>query len=115
MQAFLDIESYGLDLEKEFGFVPKYGDRVFQSFDTYVSQRTKLDTFILRFVSCIDEKFLLQTVSRKLKDGTVLKRIAYKAMVHFFNHQTHHRGQISAILDERNIVNNFSNMIFEDI
>ncbi len=115
MQAFMDIEGYGLDLEKEVGYVPEYGAKVFQSFDDYVAQRTKLDIFILRFVSCVDEKFLMQTVSRKLKDGTLLERIVYKAMVHFFNHQTHHRGQISGLLDERNIVNNYSNMIFWDI
>ena len=114
MQAFLRIENYGFDLEKEVGPVPEYGARVFMSFDNYITQRTRLDNFILSFVSCFDEQFLTQTVSRKTSDGNLIERVAFKAMVHFFNHQTHHRGQISAILDEMNIENNYSNMILFD-
>ena len=114
MGAFLSIENYGFDLEKEIGQVPEYGAQVFMNFDKYIIQRAKLDNFILNFVSCIDEQFLTQTISRKTSAGNLMERIAFKAMVHFFNHQTHHRGQISAILDEMNIENNYSNMILFD-
>lgn len=114
MRAFLSIENYGFDLEKEIGQVPKYGADVFRGFDEYIIQRVRLDNFILNFVSCIDGDFLKQTVYRKTIKGNILERIAFKAMVHFFNHQTHHRGQISAILDEMNIENNYSNMILFD-
>lgn len=114
MRAFLEIENYGLDLEKEIGQVPKYGADVFKTFDEYIIQRVRLDNFILDFVSCMDEDFLTQTVSRKTSRGSLMERTAFKAMVHFFNHQTHHRGQISAILDGMNIENNYSNMIFFD-
>ena len=115
MREFLNIENYGLDLEKEIGRIPEYGNNVFKSFHEYIIQRTKLDNFILSFVSRIEKDFYTQTISRKASNGIIIERIAFKAMVHFFNHQTHHRGQISAILDERNIENNYSNMIFFDI
>ena len=114
VQAFLNIKNYGLNLEKEIGKVPEYGIHVFKSFDEYIVQRKRLDNFILSFVSCMDEEFLTRTISRKLSDGNLMERIVFKAMAHFFNHQTHHRGQISAILDEMNIENNYSNMIFFD-
>ena len=114
MQAFLNVENYGLDLEKEISPVPGYGARVFRSFDEFGVQRARLDDFILRFVLHSDEAFLNRTISRRTGGGTLMERIIFKAMVHFFNHQTHHRGQISAILDEMNIENNYSNMIFLD-
>jgi len=115
MQAFMNIKNYDLDLGKDVGQIPDYGSQVFKNFDEYIKQRTKLDNFILDFVSHIDEDFLTQTVSRKSSSGSLIERTAFKAMVHFFNHQTHHRGQISAILDEMNIENNYSNMIALDI
>ncbi len=115
MQTFSTINSYGFALEKEVGEVPKYGAHVFQTFDEFKKQRTRLDNFILSFVSRVDQEFLTRTVTRKLGNGVVIEKNSLKAMVHFFNHQTHHRGQISSILDEMNIENNYSNMIFFDI
>lgn len=32
--------------------------------------------------------------------------------MHFFNHQTHHRGQIAAVLDAAGIENDYSNLIW---
>ena len=33
------------------------------------------------------------------------------ALDHVFNHQTHHRGQVSQILDEMGVAHDFSNLI----
>ena len=115
MQAFLKIENFGLDLEKEIGQVPEYGAHIFNNFDEYIMQRTRLDNFILSFVSRINDDFTVRTVSRKTGSGNLIERVVFKAMVHFFNHQTHHRGQVSSILDEMNVENNYSNMIFYDV
>ena len=34
--------------------------------------------------------------------------------MHMFNHQTHHRGQVSLVLDQFGIENYYSNMILID-
>lgn len=34
-------------------------------------------------------------------------------MIHIFNHQTHHRGHISLILDQKKVSNDYSNLIWK--
>ncbi|WP_455383004.1 DinB family protein, partial [Salinispira pacifica] len=44
--------------------------------------------------------------------GNERRYILWQAMVHIFNHQTHHRGGIAQILDERGITNDYSNIVW---
>ena len=111
MKAFAAIDAFGLDLEGEVRAVPGYGDRVFGSFAEYRAHREKLDDFIARYMDRLDDGFFGKTVSRTTKSGELIERPAYRALTHFFNHQTHHRGQISNILDNLKIENNYSNML----
>jgi len=103
-----------MDLAKEVREVPAYGAKVFQDFNEYEMSRSKLDLFMLEYMSRLDDEIFRKMVSRRMKDGQLMEREAYRAMVHFFNHQTHHRGMISNILDNLNIENNYSNMIYLD-
>jgi len=45
--------------------------------------------------------------------GEEQKKIAWQAVLHFFNHQTHHRGQVAAALDQFGVENDFSNLIWK--
>ncbi len=51
-------------------------------------------------------------VYRNIK-GEEQKKIAWQAVLHFFNHQTHHRGQVAAALDQIGVQNDFSNLIWK--
>jgi len=112
MKAFCDIDSFQMDLVAEAGAVPAYGEKVFSDFTEYEAATAKLDAFILEYTARLNDGFFHKKVSRKMKDGQVIEREVYRAMIHFFNHQTHHRGQISNILDNLNIDNNYSNMLY---
>lgn len=112
-KSFLDVDSYGLSVVESVRNIPVYGDQLFNTIEEYSIEREKLDTFIIQYMSLLDESIFEKDINRKL-NGQPLSKKVYKAMIHFFNHQTHHRGQISIILDEMNIENNFSNMIFLD-
>lgn len=112
MSAFLDVDAFGMDIENQVRALPRYGERAFGGEDELYAYRARLDGFIREYCGRIDQAFLAKSVSRKGKDGTVLERSVPKAMVHFFNHQTHHRGQVSGVLDNLNVENNYSNMIF---
>jgi uncharacterized damage-inducible protein DinB len=114
LKAFTDLAPYGFDFAAAFGPLPAYGDKLFSNLSGYKEARLRLDAFISDYCGRIDEELLSKSVSRQLRDGTRLEREAGKALVHFFNHQTHHRGQVSCVLDERQIENNYSNMIFFD-
>jgi uncharacterized damage-inducible protein DinB len=111
MKAFQDVDSCGLDMTAEVRPVPVYGEKVFRNFDEYEIFRNRLDGFILKYMNSINEDLFEKSVSRKTRDGKTMEKKVYKSMIHFFNHQTHHRGQISNILDHMKTENNYSNMI----
>jgi uncharacterized damage-inducible protein DinB len=111
LQTFINVNSYGIDAEKEMGATPSYGEEVFKNFEGYKSAREKLDNIIIEYMDKVKEDFFATKVVRINKKGERMEKEAWKAIIHFFNHQTHHRGQISNILDEMNIENDYSNMI----
>jgi uncharacterized damage-inducible protein DinB len=114
LKTFTDLVPYGTDLAAAFGPSPAYGDELFASLAGYKEARSRLDAFISDYASRIDEELLSKSVARQMKSGAKLERDAGKALIHFFNHQTHHRGQVSCVLDEMKVENNFSNMIYFD-
>jgi uncharacterized damage-inducible protein DinB len=111
LKAFTTVDSYGIDVEKEMGPTPNYGDKVFKNFEDYRTARGKLDTLIVEYMNKVEDDFFTKVVVRVNKRGEKMEKETWKAVVHFFNHQTHHRGQISNILDGMNIENDYSNMI----
>jgi len=115
MKTFLDVNTYELNLVNDVKEIPGYGDKIFNDYEEYVIYREKLDNFIINYIEKIQEDIFNKTISRTTKSGEKMVKVYYKSMIHFFNHQTHHRGQISNILDNLQIENNYSNMIFLDI
>ena len=61
--------------------------------------RTVLDADIVRFVADQTEESLAATFTYSMitRPETVTQPVA-PALAHFFNHQTHHRGQVHALL-----------------
>ena len=43
--------------------------------------------------------------------GQELRKTAWHAFLHLFHHQTHHRGQVAALLDQLAVDNDVSNLI----
>jgi uncharacterized damage-inducible protein DinB len=111
LKAFTTVESYGIDVEKEMGPTPSYGQETFKNFEDYRTARGKLDTLIVEYMNKVEDDFFTKVVVRVNKRGEKMEKETWKAVVHVFNHQTHHRGQISNILDGMNIENDYSNMI----
>jgi uncharacterized damage-inducible protein DinB len=73
--------------------------------------RIKLDGIIVELTNEIETEDLYKTITRITRSGEKLEKIFWKVLIHMFNHQTHHRGQISQILDTLKIENDYSNMI----
>ncbi|MDR2194393.1 MAG: hypothetical protein LBP19_08010 [Treponema sp.] len=77
----------------------------------FEQDRIILDDLIIKFINELDIKDIYKKICYKNnKTKTV-----WEILIHTFNHQTHHRGQISEILDEHTIENDFSNMIRYEI
>ncbi len=111
IKAFGSVDDCGLDFEKELGPTPDYKDVLFTDFDSYRERREAFDEFIERYAEKVGEGFFSKKVVRVNRRGERTEKDVWKAVLHCFNHQTHHRGQVSCILDELGIENDYSNMI----
>jgi uncharacterized damage-inducible protein DinB len=66
------------------------------------------DALFVAFAQELDEKQLLSRVKFKNIKGEELEREYWSLVVHVLNHATHHRGEISALLDRKGIANDYS-------
>jgi uncharacterized damage-inducible protein DinB len=67
------------------------------------AKREQLDAAIEAWVREMPAAFPLQTIRYANTQGVQREHPAWKALTHFFNHQTHHRGQITALLAQAGI------------
>jgi uncharacterized damage-inducible protein DinB len=86
-------------------FVPQSLDQeLYSSFEELRAQRVALDERISSWARSVTEADLDAT----LKFYSVVSKrehacALWKAVVHFFNHQTHHRGQLTALLSQAGV------------
>jgi uncharacterized damage-inducible protein DinB len=66
-------------------------------------KRERLDAAIEAWVREMPAGFPLQTMRYANSKGVKREHPAWKALTHFFNHQTHHRGQVTALLAQAGI------------
>ena len=83
--------STGLDAEL-------YGD-----FDELRSARIAEDDRIDRFVAGVDAGFLAGTIRYVNNEGRTFDDPLTVLLPHFFNHQTHHRGQVHDMLSQAGV------------
>ena len=65
--------------------------------------RKELDQIIINFTHEIDDSILNSVLSYTDTEGKLLRRKMSYLMQHFFNHQTHHRGQITTVISQMNL------------
>ena len=76
--------------------------------DTLFDTRKKLDDIIIDIINSIDDYNVIIKID--FADDMVKKPI-YHIIMHELNHNTHHRGEISAMLDMMGYTNDYSNLI----
>ena len=71
---------------------------LFDDIEQLSSHRSMLDEVITQWAAALTEADLLETLHyRNMKGVAAAKRFS-SLLMHFFNHQTHHRGQVSTLL-----------------
>ena len=65
--------------------------------------RDGLDAAIEQWVADMSPEFLLSTMRYANTKGVQRAHPAWQALTHFFNHQTHHRGQVTALLSQAGV------------
>ena len=88
----------------------RFGSTVFEATNEYLDKRRILDDQIIEFVLEITQEDLDRYLEYADSHGRINKRVFGGLVLHFFNHQTHHRGMISIYLENMSINNDFSNL-----
>ena len=73
--------------------------------------RKELDDVIILFANGMDESKLSSVLKYKNYKGEEIEKEVWKTLLHWFNHQTHHRGQISVLLDLIGIDHDYSSVV----
>jgi uncharacterized damage-inducible protein DinB len=73
--------------------------------------RREADELINQFLSELDESKLDTMIRYKNYRGVEIEKESWKTLFHWLNHQTHHRGQISVLLDMMGVENDYSSMM----
>ncbi len=91
---------------------PKGLRKEFESDYTKLFQyRRRLDEVITRFAHEVEESNLNVMIRYKNLKGEEIEKELWKTLLHWFNHQTHHRGQISVLLDLIGIDHDYSSLV----
>ena len=72
------------------------------------STKSRLDDLFVSFAAELDESDLSTRVRYKNLKGQELERTYWHTILHSFNHETHCRGMISAMLDQLGVDNDYS-------
>ena len=86
------------------------GQGQFSDFEEYRRERALVDAIFVDWMASPTPPDSARSSPIGLA-GMPKRYFVRDALDHVFNHQTHHRGQVSQILDELGIKHDFSNLI----
>lgn len=76
---------------------------IYDRIEDLTLEREKIDQIIKDFILEITEEDLENSFSYKNMKGEHFNKKFSYIILHFFNHQTHHRGQVSTLLSQLNL------------
>lgn len=83
--------------------VHKFGslrDELYADFAELNAQRALTDTLIINWAAELTAEQLASSMSYRNSQGMLREHPTWVAVAHMFNHQTHHRGQITTLLNQ---------------
>jgi uncharacterized damage-inducible protein DinB len=80
--------------------VTSMAQELYEDFDQLHRERERTDEDILEWTYALDEAALDRTLEYTTSNGTPQSHPAWWAVGHLFNHQTHHRGQVTTLLKQ---------------
>jgi uncharacterized damage-inducible protein DinB len=76
---------------------------LYEDFDSLRAARRTEDARIESFADSVDDTFLSGSIRYKNNEGRDFDDPIAMLVIHFFNHQTHHRGQVHDMLTQTDI------------
>src|SRR3546814_9432221 len=75
----------------------------FPEVDAHAAHRRWLDAIIERWIATLDDDDLRQVLRYTNTRGNSFARELVPLLLHFFNHQAHHRGQTTTLLSQAGV------------
>jgi uncharacterized damage-inducible protein DinB len=80
---------------------PNHLDEViFERLSDFAPSRARLDALIIRYIDSLTEADLATPLSFRRLNGDAHRKLLGLTLSHMFNHQTHHRGQVTTLLSQ---------------
>lgn len=99
-QAYTDTSKRILLGLNQFPTVTALDQTLFEDIDTFAAARESLDELLQEWIDSLDGNLLNSQLTYKNSKGIESTRPLGLLISHFFNHQTHHRGQIGTLLHQ---------------
>jgi len=87
-------------------------DVVWGSLPAFQPVREKTDGLLGRAVRALPPSRYPEILEYRNIKGEAQRKVVWRTLLHVFNHQTHHRGQVAALLDQFGVQNDYSNLIW---
>lgn len=84
-----------------------HGESFFLKIREYKELRTRIDREIVALVEAVPEEEFMNEIEMPFGPKTI-RMVLWKLLLQWFNHHTHHRGQVSLQLDMLGIENDYS-------
>jgi len=109
LKRFSKLRDFNVFGEEFFNREPySFSDVLFDNMGEYLSKRPLLDEKIITFTKEITNADIALSLKYTDSHGTNYDRNFGGLVMHFLNHETHHRGMISLYLELLGIENDFS-------
>jgi uncharacterized damage-inducible protein DinB len=83
---------------------PAFGAEMFSNFEELSREREATDRLMLEWAASLDAEWLASTLTYTSRvDGRTRSLPAEVAVVHMFNHGTHHRGQLTTLMKQSGV------------
>ncbi|MEP1445653.1 MAG: DinB family protein [Paraglaciecola sp.] len=102
-----------LELVRELPQPPRLSSIIYDDLVQLHQLRKSLDDCILAYTREIDATALRTSLTYSNFRGVQSTKSLKLLMLHFFNHQTHHRGQVSALFNQMNIDIGVTDLLLE--
>lgn len=76
---------------------------LYDDLTSLTAARQQLDQHMLALAAALDDDDLQQIIGYTNIKGVCFKRQLFGLLMHVFNHQTHHRGQITTLLSQAGV------------
>ena len=84
--------------------VPELGVDLFGNFAALRAEREALDARLIAWTATLTPQWLAETLTYTSKvDGVTRTRPRWLLVAHLFNHQAHHRGQVTTLLAQAGV------------